>query len=55
MNPEVNLHASPTGLNQERTPALREWIKPAAKVAEVSVATLLGHASASADGTTCAS
>jgi len=40
MNPEVNLHASPTAVNQEQTPAQREWVKPAAKVADVSVATM---------------
>ena len=54
MNPEVNLHASPTAVNQEQTPAQREWVKPAAKVADVSVATMNGS-NPLTDGVGCAS
>jgi len=52
MNPEVNLHASTTAVNQEQTPAQREWVKPAAKVADVSVATMNGS-NATFDGVAC--
>jgi len=51
MTPETR-----TSANQEQNQNKREWVKPAAKVADVAVATLTGHSTPPVvDFSTCAS